>query len=73
MPAGRKAQINNVFHAVFILLTLLFLMPLFENLSLCVLGSIVIYAMLRVMDYKGPMCLRALQPIQSKMVNKTLT
>jgi len=52
MLAGGKTQMSNVFHGAFILLTLLFLMPLFENLPLCVLGAIVTYAMLRVMDYR---------------------
>lgn len=50
MLAGGKTQMSNVFHAVLIILTLLFLMPLFQNLPLAVLGAIVTYAMLKVMN-----------------------
>ena len=43
---------SNVFHAVLIVLTLLFLMPLFRNLPLAALGAIVTYAMIKVIDLK---------------------
>jgi SulP family sulfate permease len=41
---------SNIFHAILILLTLLFLMPLFKNLPLAVLGAIVTYAMIKVIN-----------------------
>ena len=51
MLAGGKTQMSNIFHAVLILLTLLFLMPLFKNLPLAVLGAIVTYAMIKVINH----------------------
>lgn len=50
MGAGGKTQLAGVFHAVLILLTLLFLIPLFENLPQAVLGAIVVKAMLGMLD-----------------------
>ena len=51
MLAGGKTQMSNVFHAILILLTLLFLMPLFKHLPLAVLGAIVTYAMIKVINH----------------------
>lgn len=51
MLAGGKTQVSNLFHAILILLTLLFLMPLFKNLPLAVLGAIVTYAMIKVINH----------------------
>ena len=51
MLAGGKTQMSNIFHAILILLTLLFLMPLFKNLPLAVLGAIVTYAMIKVINH----------------------
>jgi SulP family sulfate permease len=50
MGAGGKTQLAAVFHALLILLTLLFLIPLFENLPQAVLGAIVVKAMLGMLD-----------------------
>jgi MFS superfamily sulfate permease-like transporter len=41
----------GVFHAVFIVLTLLILMPLFKNMPDAVLGCIVVGAMIRMLDF----------------------
>ena len=50
MSAGGKTQMAALFHAVFIALTLLVLMPLFKNMPDAVLGAIVVGAMVRVLD-----------------------
>lgn len=51
--AGAKSQISNLAQAVFILLTLLFLAPLFSNLPEAVLGAIIIEAVVMgMMDVK---------------------
>ena len=50
MGAGGKTQMAGLFHAVFIALTLLFLMPLFKNMPDAVLGAIVVGAMIRMLD-----------------------
>ena len=46
MSAGGKTQVSSIIHGIFIILTLLFLMPLFRNLPHATLASIVIEAML---------------------------
>ena len=51
MDAGGKTQMAALFHAIFIILTLLFLMPLFKNLPLAVLGAIVVKAMIQMLDF----------------------
>jgi high affinity sulfate transporter 1 len=51
MDAGGKTQMAELFHAIFIILTLLFLMPLFKNLPQAVLGAIVIKAMIHLLDF----------------------
>ena len=51
MGAGGKTQMASLFHAVFIVLTLLFLMPLFKNLPEAVLGAIVVRAMIQMLDF----------------------
>jgi MFS superfamily sulfate permease-like transporter len=50
MGAGGKTQMAGLFHAAFILLTLLVLMPLFKNMPDAVLGAIVVGAMIRMLD-----------------------
>jgi high affinity sulfate transporter 1 len=51
MDAGGKTQMAELFHAIFIILTLLFLMPLFKNLPQAVLGAIVVKAMIHLLDF----------------------
>ncbi len=51
MDAGGKTQMAGLFHAIFIILTLLFLMPLFKNLPQAVLGAIVVKAMIHMLDF----------------------
>ena len=46
MSSGGKTQLSSIVHGVFVLLTLLFLMPLFSNLPHATLAAIVIEAML---------------------------
>jgi SulP family sulfate permease len=50
MGAGGRTQMAALFHTVFIILTLLFLMPLFKNLPQAVLGAIVVRAMIKMLD-----------------------
>jgi MFS superfamily sulfate permease-like transporter len=50
MGAGGKTQMAGLFHAIFIALTLLVLMPLFKNMPDAVLGAIVVGAMIRMLD-----------------------
>ncbi len=52
MDAGGRTQMAALFHAIFIILTLLFLMPLFKNLPQAVLGAIVVKAMIHMLDYR---------------------
>ena len=49
--AGGRTQMAALFHAVFILFTLVFLMPLFKNLPEAVLGAIVARAMVKMLDF----------------------
>ncbi|HME46515.1 MAG TPA: SulP family inorganic anion transporter [Syntrophorhabdales bacterium] len=51
MGAGGKTQMAGLFHAIFIILTLLILMPLFKNMPYAVLGAIVVGAMIRMLDF----------------------
>jgi MFS superfamily sulfate permease-like transporter len=50
MDAGAKTQLSNLVSAVFVFLTLMFLMPLFKNLPVATLGAIVIQAILGLSD-----------------------
>ncbi len=58
--AGGKTQMAALFHALFILLTLLFLMPLFANLPEAALGAIVVKAMIQMLDFGYFRCLRTI-------------
>ena len=51
MDAGGKTQMAELFQAFFIILTLLFLMPIFKNLPQAVLGAIVVKAMIHLLDF----------------------
>jgi high affinity sulfate transporter 1 len=51
MDAGGRTQMAALFHAIFIIITLLFLMPLFKNLPQAVLGAIVVKAMIHMLDF----------------------
>jgi SulP family sulfate permease len=51
MDAGAKTQLSNLVSAVFVILTLMFLMPLFTNLPVATLGAIVIQAILGLADF----------------------
>ena len=51
MSAGGKTQLANLVSAVFVFLTLMFLMPLFKNLPVATLGAIVIQAILGLADF----------------------
>ena len=62
MGAGGKTQMSSLIHAGLIFLTLMFLMPLFENLPHATLGAIVIHAMLGLMDFGYLKRLRGISP-----------
>jgi len=51
MGAGGKTQMASLIHAGFIILTLMFLLPLFTNLPHAALAAIVIHAMLGLLDF----------------------
>jgi MFS superfamily sulfate permease-like transporter len=51
MSAGGKTQLANLVSALFVVLTLMFLMPLFKNLPVATLGAIVIQAILGLSDF----------------------
>ena len=51
MDAGGKTQMAALFHTFFMILTLLFLLPLFKNLPAAVLGAIVVKAMIQMLDF----------------------
>lgn len=51
MEAGGKTQIAALIHAALIILTLMFLLPLFANLPHAALAAIVIEAMLGLLDF----------------------
>jgi MFS superfamily sulfate permease-like transporter len=50
LGAGGRTQLTALVNAVLVILTLLFLMPFFQNLPQATLGAIVIYAMIRMLD-----------------------
>jgi MFS superfamily sulfate permease-like transporter len=52
MSAGGKTQLSNLVSAVLVVLTLMFLMPLFKNLPVATLGAIVIQAILGLSDLR---------------------
>jgi MFS superfamily sulfate permease-like transporter len=52
MNAGAKTQLANLVSAVFVFLTLMFLLPLFKNLPVATLGAIVIQAILGLSDFR---------------------
>ena len=52
MEAGGKTQVSSIIHGIFVLLTLLFLLPLFRNLPHATLAAIVIEAMLGLANLK---------------------
>lgn len=52
MGAGGRTQMASLVHALFIFLTLMFLLPLFHNLPHAALGAIVIEAMLGLSDFR---------------------
>jgi len=51
MGAGGKTQIASIIHALLIILTLMFLLPLFANLPHAALAAIVIEAMLGLLNF----------------------
>lgn len=51
MGAGGKTQMASLIHALFIILTLMFLLPLFANLPHAALAAIVIEAMLGLLNF----------------------
>jgi high affinity sulfate transporter 1 len=51
MGAGGRTQMTGIVTALFVFLTLMFLMPLFKNLPHATLGAIVIEAMLGLSDF----------------------
>lgn len=51
--AGCKTAVSNVIMAIAVMLTLLFLTPLFHYTPLVVLSSIIISAMLGLIDYEA--------------------
>jgi high affinity sulfate transporter 1 len=51
MGSGGKTQMASLVHAAFIILTLMFLLPLFKNLPHAALAAIVIEAMLGLLDF----------------------
>ena len=62
MGAGGKTQLSSLINAGFVFLTLMFLMPLFENLPHATLGAIVIHAMLGLVDFGYLKRLRGISP-----------
>ena len=64
MGAGGKTQMAGLLHAVFIVFTLLILMPLFRNMPDAVLGAIVVGAMIRMLDFGYFQRLGALSKIE---------
>ena len=64
MEAGGKTQVSSLVNGVLVLLTLLFLMPLFRNLPHATLGAIVIEAMLGLANLSYLKNLRRLSPAE---------
>lgn len=52
MSAGGKTQVSSIIHGILVILTLLFLLPLFQNLPHATLAAIVIEAMLGLANVK---------------------
>jgi sulfate permease, SulP family len=52
ISSGGKTQVSSIVHGILVLLTLLFLIPLFRNLPHTTLAAIVIQAMLGLADVK---------------------
>ena len=51
MGAGGKTQMASLINAAFVILTLMFLLPLFTNLPHAALAAIVIHAMIGLLDF----------------------
>lgn len=64
MDAGGKTQMAALFHTLLMVLTLLFLMPLFKNLPAAVLGAIVVKAMIQMLDFGYFRQLRAVSKLE---------
>lgn len=62
--AGATSQVANIVNAVIVLLTLLFLAPLFTNLPEATLSAIVIHAVWRSADPRRLMLFRRVLPIE---------
>ncbi len=64
MEAGAKTQVSSLVNGGLVVLTLLFLMPLFRNLPHATLGAIVIEAMLGLGNVSYLKNLRRLSPVE---------
>ena len=64
MSAGAKTQVSALVNGVLVVLTLLFLMPLFRNLSHATLAAIVIEAMLGLANFSYLRNLRRISPTE---------
>jgi SulP family sulfate permease len=62
--AGGSSQVANIVNALIVLLTLLFLAPLFANLPEATLSAIVIHAVWRIADPRRLMSFRRILPIE---------
>lgn len=63
IAAGAKSQISSLLHGGLILLTLLFLMPLFHSLSHATLAAVVIEAMLGLANWRSLWRLRKIDKL----------
>jgi high affinity sulfate transporter 1 len=64
MEAGAKTQVSSLVHGSLVVLTLLFLMPLFRNLPHATLAAIVIEAMLGLANFSYLKNLRRVSPVE---------
>lgn len=64
IEAGAKTQVSSLINGVLVILTLLFLMPLFHNLPHATLAAIVIEAMLGLANFSYLKNLRHLSPVE---------
>jgi high affinity sulfate transporter 1 len=64
MEAGAKTQVSSLVNGILVVLTLLFLMPLFRNLPHATLAAIVIEAMLGLADFSYLKNLRRVSPVE---------
>lgn len=64
MAAGAKTQVSSLVHGSLVVLTLLFLMPLFQNLSHATLAAIVIEAMLGIANFTYLKNLHRVNPVE---------